>query len=86
MQNYLVLVIFMHTNGFKPYHMSAQKSHLYGFTEVIQFIVCIKKLLRKNCLHAVYLQLMLSHHVTTSLPFLEVLVVLSQFQMASQWI
>ena len=31
----------MTTNGFRPYHMSAQTSHFYGFTEVIKFIVYI---------------------------------------------
>ena len=37
--------------------MSAQTSRQYGFTEVIKFIVYIKKLLCKNCLYAIYSQL-----------------------------
>ena len=34
--------------------MTAQTSHLYGFTKVIKFIEYIKKLLCKNYLYADY--------------------------------
>ena len=47
--------------------MPAQTSRLYGFTEVIKFIVYIKKLLCKNYLYAVYSQLTL-HGIIFAVP------------------
>ena len=46
----------MHSYNFELCHMAAQTSHLYGFTEVIKFIVCIKNYFvkTKNCLYADY--------------------------------
>ena len=43
-----LIIVNVDTNGFKLCHMSAQTLHLYGFTEVIKFIVYIKKLLCKT--------------------------------------
>ena len=37
--------------------MTAQMSRLYGFTKVIKFIACIKKLLGKNYLYTDYSKL-----------------------------
>ena len=42
------LVIFMYTYYFKLRHTTAQTSHSYGFTIMIQFTVYIKKLLYKK--------------------------------------
>ena len=74
--------LFMRSSNFELCHMAAQASRLYGFTKVIKFIVCIKKLLCKTCLYADY------SYITIYIGALQLLVVLKffvQWQAHSQW-
>ena len=40
--------------NFELCHVTAQTSHLYGFTKMIKYMAYIIKFLCKNCLHADY--------------------------------